>query len=110
MAPATYQQEQGKRGNVMGFVAFLILGLICGAIAKMIMPGEHGGGWISTLILGVVGALLGGWIGAVVFNVGLAGFWSLQTWILAIVGSAIVLFVFGLFSHSGRGAGHRTSH
>ena len=44
MAPATYQQEQGKRGNVMGFVAFLILGLICGAIAKMIMPGEHGGG------------------------------------------------------------------
>lgn len=110
MALATYQQEQEKRGNVMGFLAFLILGLICGAIAKMIMPGEHGGGWVSTLILGVVGALLGGWIGGLIFNVGLAGFWSLQTWILAIVGSAIVLFVFGLFSHGGDRTSHRTSH
>ncbi|MFJ3959163.1 GlsB/YeaQ/YmgE family stress response membrane protein [Arthrobacter sp. NPDC090010] len=91
----------------MSFLAFLVLGLICGAIAKMIMPGEHGGGWITTLILGVVGAILGGWIGAVVFNVGMAGFWSLQSWILAIVGSAIVLFVFGLVSHGGH---RRVSH
>ncbi len=47
----------------MGFFAFLILGLIAGAIAKAILPGHQGGGWVITLILGVVGALLGGLIG-----------------------------------------------
>ncbi|HEU4667348.1 MAG TPA: GlsB/YeaQ/YmgE family stress response membrane protein, partial [Arthrobacter sp.] len=50
----------------MGFLAFLILGLIAGAIAKAILPGRQGGGWIITLVLGVVGALLGGWIGGMI--------------------------------------------
>ena len=45
----------------MGFFAFLILGLIAGAIAKAILPGRQGGGILITLLLGVVGALLGGW-------------------------------------------------
>ena len=47
----------------MSFLAFLILGLIAGAIAKLILPGKQAGGWFVTLLLGVVGALLGGWIG-----------------------------------------------
>ena len=47
----------------MGFFAFLILGLIAGAIAKAILPGRQGGGIFITLLLGVVGALLGGLIG-----------------------------------------------
>ena len=47
----------------MGFLAFLLLGLIAGAIAKAILPGNQGGGWIATLLLGVVGAFLGGWLG-----------------------------------------------
>ena len=46
----------------MSFIAFLILGLIAGAIAKAILPGKQGGGWFITLILGVIGALLGGWL------------------------------------------------
>ena len=41
----------------MGFLVFLIFGLIAGALAKLILPGKQGGGWITTLILGVVGAL-----------------------------------------------------
>ena len=44
----------------MGFIAYLILGLIAGAIAKAILPGKQGGGFIATLILGVIGAMLGG--------------------------------------------------
>ncbi|GAA4049795.1 hypothetical protein AVP42_00894 [Agromyces sp. NDB4Y10] len=80
----------------MGFLAFLLLGLIAGAIAKLILPGKQGGGWLITLLLGVVGALLGGWLGSVLFGVGLEEFWSIQTWLLAIGGAIIVLLIYGL--------------
>lgn len=82
----------------MGFIAFLILGLIAGAIAKAILPGNQGGGWIATLILGVVGALLGGWIGTALFGVGVDQFWDLGSWLLAIGGSIIVLLIWGLIT------------
>ena len=80
----------------MGFIAFLILGLIAGAIAKAILPGRQGGGWVITLILGVVGAFLGGWLGGMIFGSGLQEFFSIQTWLLAIVGSLIVLAIYGM--------------
>lgn len=79
----------------MGFIAFLILGIIAGAIAKALMPGEQGGGWFATLILGVVGAFVGGWIGSLIFNTGLGNFWDLKTWVLAILGSIVVLGIYG---------------
>jgi uncharacterized membrane protein YeaQ/YmgE (transglycosylase-associated protein family) len=79
----------------LGFLAFLLLGLIAGAIAKLILPGKQGGGWLITLLLGVVGALLGGWLGSVLFGVGLEEFWSIQTWLLAIGGAIIVLLIYG---------------
>ncbi|MFP5312202.1 MAG: GlsB/YeaQ/YmgE family stress response membrane protein, partial [Actinomycetes bacterium] len=50
----------------MGIIGFLILGLIAGAIAKAILPGRQGGGWVVTMVLGVVGAILGGWIGSLI--------------------------------------------
>ncbi|CAG7620105.1 GlsB/YeaQ/YmgE family stress response membrane protein [Leucobacter soli] len=80
----------------MGFLAFLLLGLIAGAIAKAILPGKQGGGWIATLLLGVVGAMLGGWLGGMLFGADLEGFWSLESWLLAIGGSIIVLLIYGL--------------
>lgn len=79
----------------MGFFGFLLLGLIAGAIAKLILPGRQGGGWIITLVLGVVGALLGGWLGGLIFDAPLEDFFSIQTWVLAIVGSLIVLVIYG---------------
>lgn len=83
----------------MGILAFLILGLIAGAIAKAILPGRQGGGVIMTMLLGVVGALLGGWIGSALFGVGLENFWSLQTWIVAILGSLVTLGIYGAVVH-----------
>jgi uncharacterized membrane protein YeaQ/YmgE (transglycosylase-associated protein family) len=80
----------------MGFFAFLLLGLIAGALAKLILPGNQGGGWFVTLLLGVIGAMLGGWLGSVLFNVGLEEFWSIQTWLVAIAGSIVVLLIWGL--------------
>ena len=80
----------------MGFFGFLILGLAAGAIAKLILPGKQGGGWLITLLLGVVGALLGGWLGGLLFNAPLEDFFSIQTWLLAIAGSIFVLLIYGL--------------
>ncbi|MGO4858991.1 GlsB/YeaQ/YmgE family stress response membrane protein [Arthrobacter sp. 2MCAF14] len=80
----------------MGFLAFLLLGLIAGAIAKAILPGRQGGGLLLTLLLGVVGAFLGGWIGSLAFGGGLGDFFDLRTWLLSILGAIIVLLIFGV--------------
>ncbi|WP_072313739.1 GlsB/YeaQ/YmgE family stress response membrane protein [Agrococcus sp. Marseille-P2731] len=82
----------------MGILGWIVLGLLAGAIAKLILPGKQGGGWIVTLILGVVGALLGGFLGSVLFNAPLEDFFSIQTWLLAIGGSIIVLLIWGLIT------------
>lgn len=81
--------------TTMGFLAFLLLGLIAGAIAKAILPGRQGGGWFVTLLLGVIGALIGGWIGGLLFDRGLEEFFDLGTWLLAIGGALIVLLIYG---------------
>ncbi len=86
----------------MGIIGWIVLGLLAGAIAKAIMPGNQGGGWLATLVLGVVGALLGGFIGSAVFNVGLEGFFNLQTWIIAILGSLLVLVIWGFITKNRR--------
>jgi uncharacterized membrane protein YeaQ/YmgE (transglycosylase-associated protein family) len=79
----------------MGFFGWLLLGLIAGALAKALLPGRQGGGWFATLILGVIGALVGGWLGSVLFDARLEEFFSLQTWLLAIGGSVVVLLIYG---------------
>ena len=84
----------------MSFLAFLILGLLAGAIAKLILPGKQGGGWFVTLLLGVVGALLGGWLGSLILGRPLTEFWDLGTWLLAIGGSIIVLLICGLITRN----------
>lgn len=80
----------------MGFLGFLLLGLIAGAIAKALIPGEQPGGWLATLILGVIGAMVGGWLGGLIFDVDVMDqFWSLSSWVMAIVGSVVVLLIWG---------------
>jgi uncharacterized membrane protein YeaQ/YmgE (transglycosylase-associated protein family) len=86
----------------MSIIGWIVLGLIAGAIAKAILPGKQGGGIIITLILGVVGALLGGFIGSALFGVDISEFWSLSTWLLAIGGSIIVLLIYGALTRGSR--------
>ncbi|MBB5155545.1 GlsB/YeaQ/YmgE family stress response membrane protein [Saccharopolyspora phatthalungensis] len=78
----------------MGIIGWIVLGLIVGAIAKAIMPGKDPGGILVTMLLGVVGAFVGGLIGNWIFGVGVDHFWSLSTWLLAIAGSVLVLAVY----------------
>jgi uncharacterized membrane protein YeaQ/YmgE (transglycosylase-associated protein family) len=86
----------------MGIIGWIILGLIAGAIAKAILPGRQGGGWIITLILGVVGALIGGFLASAIFGVAMGGFFDLRTWIIAILGSIVVLLIYGLVTRGSR--------
>jgi uncharacterized membrane protein YeaQ/YmgE (transglycosylase-associated protein family) len=88
----------------VGIIGWIVLGLAAGAIAKAILPGTQGGGWIITLILGVVGALLGGFLGSVLFNTGLQDFFSITTWLLAIGGAILVLLIYGLVTRGSRKA------
>ena len=60
------------------------------------MPGRSGFGWLATIVLGIVGALLGGFLGSAIFGVNLGGFFDLRTWLLAIGGSLVALLIYGL--------------
>lgn len=81
----------------MGIIGFIILGLIAGAIAKLIMPGDDPGGLIVTTLIGIAGAIIGGLI-ASALNIGeLGNFFDIGTWIIAIVGSLILLAVYRMF-------------
>ncbi|MEU3315699.1 GlsB/YeaQ/YmgE family stress response membrane protein [Streptomyces sp. NPDC006662] len=81
----------------MGIIGWVVLGLLAGIIAKALMPGRDPGGFILTILIGIAGALLGGWLGKVIFGVdSIDGFFQLSTWIAAIVGSLILLVVYRL--------------
>jgi uncharacterized membrane protein YeaQ/YmgE (transglycosylase-associated protein family) len=78
----------------MGIIAFLILGLLAGAIAKLLLPGDDPGGAIVTMVIGVAGALIGGFLAAAVFGAHpLDDFFDLSTWITAIIGAMILLVI-----------------
>jgi uncharacterized membrane protein YeaQ/YmgE (transglycosylase-associated protein family) len=79
----------------MGIIAFIILGAIAGAIAKALMPGDDPGGWIVTTLIGIVGALLGGFIAGALFDADpLDEFFDISTWLTAIVGAIILLAIY----------------
>jgi uncharacterized membrane protein YeaQ/YmgE (transglycosylase-associated protein family) len=79
----------------VGIIAFIILGLLAGAIAKALLPGDDPGGFIVTAIIGVAGALLGGFLAAALFDAHpLDEFFDISTWITAIVGSIVLLLIY----------------
>jgi uncharacterized membrane protein YeaQ/YmgE (transglycosylase-associated protein family) len=100
----------------MGIIAWIVLGLGAGLLANMLIPGRRSQGLLLTCLIGIAGALLGGWLATKLFHVvTLHGFFNLSTWLTAIAGAAILLLVFHLFtsrrsgsrSGSGRRSGRR---
>ena len=90
----------------MGIIAFIILGLLAGLIAKAIIPGNDPGGYIVTTIIGIVGALLGGFLAAALFDAHpLDEFFDISTWLTAIIGSIILLALYRVVAD--RNDGHR---
>ena len=82
----------------MGIIAFIILGLLAGLIAIAIIPGDEPGGLILTAIIGIVGALLGGFLAGALFGADpLDEFFDISTWLTAIVGAIILLVIYRWF-------------
>ncbi len=77
----------------MGIIGWILLGFLAGVIAKALMPGEERAGFFVTLLLGVAGALLGGFL-ATTLGLGdpIDEFFDLSTWVAAVAGSLIILF------------------
>ncbi|MFE2554162.1 GlsB/YeaQ/YmgE family stress response membrane protein [Streptomyces sp. NPDC059355] len=83
----------------MGIIAWILIGLLAGLIAKLLLPGNDPGGIIITMLTGIAGGLLGGWLGKVIFGVdSIDAFFDLSTWIAAIVGSLILLILYRLLT------------
>ncbi|MEG4454499.1 GlsB/YeaQ/YmgE family stress response membrane protein [Microcoleus sp. N9_A1] len=86
---------------MFGIIAWVVLGLIAGAIAKAIYPGTQGGGFLATTGLGIVGALVGGYLGQVLLGTsGGASFGALTlpSIAFAVVGAIVLLFIWGLLT------------
>jgi uncharacterized membrane protein YeaQ/YmgE (transglycosylase-associated protein family) len=90
----------------MGIIGWIVLGLLAGLIAKAIMPGDDPGGIIVTTLIGIAGAIIGGFI-ASALNVGdLDEFFDIGTWLIAIAGSLLLLALYRLVA--GRGSADHT--
>jgi uncharacterized membrane protein YeaQ/YmgE (transglycosylase-associated protein family) len=86
----------------MGIIAWIILGLVAGVVAKAILKGPDPGGLIVTTLLGVAGALLGGVLARALDLGDIRDFWDLETWLIAIAGSILVLLVWRVVARGGR--------
>jgi len=75
----------------MGLVATLVIGLIVGAVAKLLVPGRDPGGWIITILLGIAGAIVGTWLGR---TLGLYSSGESAGWIASIVGAVLLLLLY----------------
>ncbi|MBT1070516.1 GlsB/YeaQ/YmgE family stress response membrane protein [Pelotalea chapellei] len=87
----------------MGIISWIVMGLIVGALAKFIMPGRDPGGFFITILLGIAGAFLGGFIGSVLGLGDVTGF-NIGSLLLAIGGSILLLVIYRALK--GRGAVH----
>ena len=83
----------------MSIIGWIVLGLLAGLIAKAIMPGGERGGLIITTLLGIAGALVGGFL-ATALGVGdpIDEFFDLSTWVAAVVGALIILVIWNATS------------
>ena len=78
-----------------GGFAFSILELLAGALAKAILPGEDPGGFIITALIGIAGALIGGFLAGALFDADpLDEFFDISTWLTAIVGAIVLLLIY----------------
>jgi uncharacterized membrane protein YeaQ/YmgE (transglycosylase-associated protein family) len=78
----------------MGIIGWIVIGLLAGAIAKLLIPGDQPGGFIVTAIVGVVGALIAGFVAqALGFGDPIDEFFDLSTWVAAVIGAVVLLLI-----------------
>lgn len=77
----------------MGIISWIIFGMIAGILAKWIMPGKNGGGFMLTIVLGIIGAVVGGYI-STFFGYGKVDGFNFGSFMVAVIGAIVVLFVY----------------
>jgi len=86
----------------MNIIAWVVLGLIAGAIAKAIYPGDQGGGILGTIVLGIIGAFVGGSLFSLLntgnLAIGSAASLSIPGIFVAVLGAIVAIFLWGLFT------------
>jgi uncharacterized membrane protein YeaQ/YmgE (transglycosylase-associated protein family) len=93
----------------MGIIAWIVLGLGAGLLANMLIPGKRQQGLILTCLIGIAGALLGGWAATKIFHIHtLHGFFNASTWLTAIAGAAILLIAYHLLTRQTSGTRTRS--
>lgn len=88
--------------EAMGLIAWIVFGLLAGIVAKLLMPGRDPGGCIITVLIGIAGALLGGFLGTLVGWGGISGF-DLRSFLLAVAGAFLLLALYRLVTKSRTG-------
>lgn len=83
----------------MGIVSWVIFGLVAGALAKLLMPGDDAGGFLRTTALGIVGAVAGGFVGTALGFGKVTGF-NMRSFVIAIAGALVVLWAYRLVKKS----------
>ncbi|MFE0099570.1 GlsB/YeaQ/YmgE family stress response membrane protein [Streptomyces sp. NPDC059009] len=87
----------------MGILSWILLGLIAGAIAKVLLPGRDPGGFVGTTVIGIAGAFIGGWLSARYFDRPIVkDFFDGATWAAAIGGSLVLLIAYRLLFGNSR--------
>ena len=81
----------------MGILSWIVFGLIAGAIAKFLTPGRDPQGCIITMVIGIVGALLGGWIATLFGFGGISGF-DFRSMVIAVIGAILLLLLWRVFT------------
>jgi uncharacterized membrane protein YeaQ/YmgE (transglycosylase-associated protein family) len=93
---------QGKKENVvetlMTLVVWMLIGFGVGALAKLLMPGPDGGGFLLTSLLGIAGAVVGGWIASATGLASYTGF-DFRGLVIAVLGAMLLLFVYRMLRH-----------
>jgi len=87
----------------MSIIGWIVLGLIAGIIAKSLLGGRARHGVVVTILIGIAGALLGGWAATELFSIkATAGFFDLTTWLVAIAGSVVLLLIYYAITNGSR--------
>ena len=81
-----------------GLLCWLLFGLLAGVVAKFLMPGRVAGGWVITIVLGLIGALVGGFLGHHLLGLEDMAAFDIRSFALAVVGAVLVLFLYGKFA------------
>jgi uncharacterized membrane protein YeaQ/YmgE (transglycosylase-associated protein family) len=88
-----------RKGLIMNIIAWIVLGLLSGAIAKAIVPGQQGGSWLSTMFLGVIGAFIGGTLHTFIQSGNLqlaAPGLNIAGVVVSVLGAIIAIFLYGI--------------